>query len=76
MRQPLPILLTAAIPPLATTDAVLNAVATVLLLTGFVLIKQGRETAHKWTMLGCFGGHAEPLVRPPPGHREAPRGPG
>ena len=35
-------------------NASLNAVATVLLVTGFVLIKQRRETAHKWTMLGCF----------------------
>ncbi len=36
-------------------NASLNALATVLLVTGFVLIKQRRETAHKWTMLGCFG---------------------
>jgi len=36
-------------------NAALNATATVLLLTGFVLIKQRRESAHKWTMLACFG---------------------
>jgi len=36
-------------------NAALNATATVLLLTGFVLIKQRREAAHKWTMLACFG---------------------
>lgn len=36
-------------------NAGLNAVAAVLLVVGFVLIKQRRETAHKWTMLSCFG---------------------
>jgi len=25
-----------------------------LLVLGFVLIKQRRERAHKWTMLACF----------------------
>jgi uncharacterized membrane protein YozB (DUF420 family) len=36
-------------------NASLNALATVLLLVGYVLIKQRREAAHKWTMVGCFG---------------------
>jgi len=45
-------------------NASLNAVATVLLVVGFVLIKRAQaqpekrislETGHKWTMLGCFG---------------------
>lgn len=36
-------------------NASLNAIATILLVTGFVLIKRGRETAHKRTMLACFG---------------------
>lgn len=36
-------------------NASLNALATVLLVVGYVLIKQRRETAHKWTMLACFG---------------------
>lgn len=48
-------------------NASLNAVATVLLVLGFVLIKQSQakantlekrrslEAAHKWTMLSCFG---------------------
>ncbi len=36
-------------------NASLNAVAAVLLVCGYVLIKQRRETAHKWTMLACFG---------------------
>jgi len=35
-------------------NASLNALAAVLLLLGFVLIKQGRLAAHKWTMLACF----------------------
>jgi len=35
-------------------NASLNALATVLLAVGFVLIKQRRETAHKWTMVACF----------------------
>jgi putative membrane protein len=48
------LILATAIHPLATTDAVLNSIATVLLLSGFVLIKQGRERAHKWTMLSAL----------------------
>ena len=36
-------------------NAALNALATVLLVAGLWLIKQRRETAHKWTMLACFG---------------------
>ena len=47
-------------------NAGLNALATLLLLWGLVLIKQSRtaadmfsrqrrEAAHKWTMLACFG---------------------
>jgi uncharacterized membrane protein YozB (DUF420 family) len=36
-------------------NATLNALATVLLLAGYVLIKQRREAAHKWTMIACFG---------------------
>ena len=35
-------------------NASLNALATVLLVVGFVLIKRRQETAHKWTMLACF----------------------
>mgnify|MGYP002528543263 CR=1 FL=1 len=44
-----------AIDVLPHVNAVLNALATVLLVTGFVLIKRGNITAHKWTMLSCFG---------------------
>jgi uncharacterized membrane protein YozB (DUF420 family) len=40
---------------LPTLNAALNALATVLLVVGYVLIKQRRETAHKWTMLAAFG---------------------
>ncbi len=36
-------------------NASLNALATVLLVVGYGLINQRRETAHKWTMLACFG---------------------
>jgi putative membrane protein len=36
-------------------NASLNGLAAVLLVAGYILIKQGKETAHKWTMMGCFG---------------------
>jgi putative membrane protein len=36
-------------------NASLNALATVLLVVGYMLIKWRQETAHKWTMVGCFG---------------------
>ena len=40
---------------LPAVNAVLNGSATVLLVLGYVLIKSGREVAHKWTMLAAFG---------------------
>jgi putative membrane protein len=40
--------------PLATLNASLNALATILLVVGFVLIKQGRVAAHRRTMLATF----------------------
>jgi uncharacterized membrane protein YozB (DUF420 family) len=40
---------------LPVVNASLNAFATVLLVVGYVLIKQRRETAHKWTMIAAFG---------------------
>ena len=40
---------------LPAINASLNAVATVLLLTGYVLIKRGRREAHAWTMISAFG---------------------
>jgi uncharacterized membrane protein YozB (DUF420 family) len=46
--------LVAAVHPLATVNAALNATATVLLVVGYVLIRRHRETAHKWTMLAAF----------------------
>jgi putative membrane protein len=50
------LLATAAEPPaLANTDAVLNGIATVLLVSGYVLIKRGRDRAHKWAMLAALG---------------------
>ena len=36
-------------------NASLNALATLLLVLGYVQIKRGREQAHKRTMLACFG---------------------
>ncbi len=36
-------------------NAGLNALSAVLLLIGYVLIRRGRERAHKRTMLACFG---------------------
>ncbi len=36
-------------------NATLNSLATILLIVGYLLIKRKQETAHKWTMLGCFG---------------------
>jgi len=36
-------------------NASLNGLATVLLIVGYVFIKQRRELAHKRTMLACFG---------------------
>ena len=36
-------------------NASLNALATVLLIVGYVQIKRRQERAHKWTMLACFG---------------------
>jgi putative membrane protein len=35
-------------------NASLNALATVLLILGYALIKRRQEAAHKWTMLACF----------------------
>ena len=35
-------------------NATLNFLATILLVVGFVLIKQGKERGHKRTMLSCF----------------------
>ena len=36
-------------------NASLNALATILLVIGYVQIKRRQEAAHKWTMLACFG---------------------
>lgn len=40
---------------LPTVNALLNGTATVLLTTGFVCIKTGREKAHRSCMLSAFG---------------------
>jgi len=36
-------------------NASLNGLATLLLVFGFIQVKMGLLTAHKWTMLSCFG---------------------
>ena len=43
-----------AINPLVHLNAVLNSLATVLLVLGFVLIKRGHWQAHGWVMLTAF----------------------
>lgn len=43
------------IPLLPHVNASLNALATVLLVAGYILIKRRQEQAHKWVMLSCFG---------------------
>jgi len=44
----------AGVHPLATTNAVLNTVATVLLAAGWVLIRRGHVTAHRAAMVAAF----------------------
>jgi len=44
----------AGVHPLATTNAVLNTVATVLLAAGWVLIRRGHVTAHRTAMVAAF----------------------
>jgi putative membrane protein len=46
--------LDAFVAQLPHVNASLNALATVLLIAGYVLIKRRQESAHKWTMLACF----------------------
>jgi uncharacterized membrane protein YozB (DUF420 family) len=43
------------IPLLPHVNATLNALATLLLVLGYVQIKRRQEAAHKWTMIACFG---------------------
>ncbi len=47
---------------LPALNATLNGVAAVLLLTGYVLIRRGRKTAHKRAMLGALSTSALFLV--------------
>ena len=44
-----------SIADLPALNATLNAIAGAFLLTGYVLIKQGRINAHRNAMLGAFG---------------------
>ncbi|MBX9788344.1 MAG: DUF420 domain-containing protein [Pirellulales bacterium] len=50
-----PILAAFSVEDLPTVNALLNATAAVLLVVGYVLIRQGREQAHKRAMLSAFG---------------------
>lgn len=52
---PLPFVIASWLHALPTVNASLNSLATVLLVTALVLIKQRKETAHKWTMLAAVG---------------------
>jgi putative membrane protein len=42
------------VPLLPHVNASLNALATALLILGYVQIRRRQEVAHKWTMLACF----------------------
>ncbi|TWU23555.1 DUF420 domain-containing protein [Bythopirellula polymerisocia] len=48
------LLFAATINPLVHLNAVLNSIATVLLVLGFVLIKRGHRQAHGWVMISAF----------------------
>lgn len=41
--------------PLAHLNAALNALATVLLIVGYLLIRRGKEDAHRRVMISAFG---------------------
>lgn len=51
-----------AVHPLATTNAVLNALATVLLIAGWVFIARGQWKAHRAAMMAAFAVSAVFLV--------------
>lgn len=55
MHVPLDLALLADVHPLATVNALLNGLATLLLVVGFVLIRRRREQAHRNVMLAAFG---------------------
>jgi len=46
--------LLATVHPLATTNAVLNSVATVLLIAGWILARRGQVAAHRAVMVAAF----------------------
>ena len=50
----MPVFLAVAIHPLATTNAVLNTLATILLVAGWVFIRRGRVKAHRAAMVAAF----------------------
>ncbi len=50
----LPILPPLAVHPLATTNAVLNGMATILLVAGWVFVRTGNWKAHRAAMVAAF----------------------
>ena len=50
----MPLVAAAGIHPLATTNAVLNTVAAVLLVAGWVFIRRGQWRAHRAAMVAAF----------------------
>lgn len=54
--------LLAAVHPLATTNAVLNTLATVLLVAGWAFIRRGQVKAHRAMMVAAFATSAVFLV--------------
>lgn len=49
-----PLVASVSVHPLATTNAVLNSLATILLLAGWVFIKRGNVRAHRSAMVAAF----------------------
>jgi len=58
----MPLAAAAGIHPLATTNAVLNSVAAVLLLAGWLFIRRGQWRAHRAALVAAFATSAVFLV--------------
>lgn len=61
IASPTPVMLF-AVHPLATTNAVLNTLATVLLVAGWAFIRRGNWKAHRAAMVAAFAVSAVFLV--------------
>lgn len=62
ITMPAMLVAAAGIHPLATTNAVLNSVAAVLLVAGWVFIRRGQWRAHRAAMVAAFATSAVFLV--------------